>query len=70
MKHEIKGEPMPVVICRLENGETMISESGAMSWMSPNIKMETFGGDAGKVFGRMFSGEALFQNRYTAQGMG
>lgn len=67
MKHEIKGEPMPVVICRLENGETMISESGAMSWMSPNIKMETFGGDAGKVFGRMFSGEALFQNCYTAQ---
>lgn len=70
MKHEIKGEPMPVVICQLENGETMISESGAMSWMSPNIKMETSGGGAGKVFGRMFSGEALFQNRYTAQGDG
>jgi len=70
MKYEIKGEPMPVVICQLEGGERMISESGAMSWMSPNMQMETVGGGAGKVFGRMFSGESLFQNRYTAQGQG
>lgn len=70
MKYEIKGEPMPVVVCELANGESMISESGAMSWMSPNMHMETVGGGAGKVFGRMFSGESLFQNRYTAQGDG
>ena len=47
MRYEIKGEPMPVVICELANGESMISESGAMSWMSPNMKMETVGGGAG-----------------------
>ena len=41
-----------------------------MSWMSPNMKMETEGGSVGKVFGRMFSGENLFQNRYTAMGQG
>ena len=70
MKYQIKGEPMPVVICELASGETMISESGAMSWMSPNMKMETSGGGAGKVFGRIFSGESMFQNRYTAQGDG
>ena len=68
MQYQIQGEPMPVVICNLQNGETMISESGAMSWMTPNMKMETVGGGIGKVFGRMFSGESLFQNRYTAQG--
>ena len=68
MTYEIRGEPLPVVICTLENGETMISESGAMSWMSPNLKMETRGGGAGKMLGRMFSGESLFQNRYTAEG--
>ena len=68
MKYEIKGEPMPVVICELENGETMISESGAMSWMSPNMEMQTSGGGASKVFGRLFSGESLFQNYYTAKG--
>lgn len=67
MKYQIKGEPMPVVICQLEAGESVICESGAMSWMSPNLEMETSGGGAGKVFGRMFSGEGMFQNRYTAR---
>ena len=47
----------------------MITESGAMAWMSPNMKMDTTSnGGLGKAFGRMFSGENLFQNRYTAQG--
>ena len=58
---------MPAVICEVENGETMICESGAMSWMSPNMEMSTTGGGMGKVFGRMFSGENMFQNRYTAR---
>ena len=70
MRYEIKGEPMPVVICELENGESMISESGAMSWMSQTMHMETISGGVGKAFGRMFSGESLFQNRYSAQGSG
>jgi len=68
MKYQIKGEPMPVVICQLESGESVICESGAMSWMTPNMEMETSGGGAGKMFGRMFSGESMFQNRYTARG--
>ena len=68
MKYQIKGEPMPVVICQLEGGESVICESGAMSWMTPNMEMETSGGGAGKMFGRMFSGESMFQNRYTARG--
>ena len=69
MKYSIEGEPLPVVICELENGETMITESGAMSWMSPNMKMETTsGGGIGKMFGRALSGESLFLNRYSATG--
>lgn len=69
MKYEIKGETLPVVICHLENGEKMITEGGAMSWMSPNMFMETTsGGGIGKAFGRMIAGENLFQNIYTAQG--
>ena len=68
MKYEIKGEPMPVVICSLQNGECLNCEAGAMSWMTPNMKMETSGGGAGKMFGRLFSGESMFQNKYTAQG--
>ena len=68
MKYEVKGEPMPVVICTLEAGEKMITESGSMVWMSPNMQMETSAGGLGKAFGRMFSGENIFQNIYTAQG--
>ena len=68
MNYSIEGTPLPVVICELEPGESMITEKGAMSWMSPNMKMETKGGGAGKMVGRMFSGEAMFQNIYTAEG--
>ena len=69
MQYSIEGAPLPVVICRLQSGESMITERGSMSWMSPNMKMETgSSGGLGKAFGRMFAGEALFQNRYTAQG--
>ena len=40
-----------------------------MSWMSPNMKMETTtNGGIGKAIGRLFSGEKLFQNVYTAMG--
>lgn len=41
MRYEIKGDTLPVVVCYLENGEKMITERGSMSWMSPNMKMET-----------------------------
>lgn len=69
MRYRIEGTPLPVVICELNAGEQMITERGSMSWMSPNMKMETTSnGGIGKVFGRMFSGEAIFQNRYTAMG--
>lgn len=66
MKYSIEGTPLPVVICELEDGETMITEKGAMSWMSPNMKMQTQGGGLGKMFGRMLSGESMFINKYTA----
>lgn len=69
MRYQIQGETLPVVICELEGGEKMITEGGAMSWMSPNMLMETTSnGGIGKAFGRAFSGEKMFQNIYTAQG--
>ena len=57
---------MPVVVCNLQNGESMITEKGSMCWMSPNMQMETSAGGVGKAFGRMFSGDSMFQNIYTA----
>ena len=67
MDYKIIGEPMPVVTCELAAGESMITERGSMVWMTPNMKMETKAGGLGKALGRMFSGESLFQNIYTAQ---
>ncbi len=59
---------MPVVICDVEANESMITEKGSMCWMSPNMEMQTSAGGIGKAFGRMFSGESMFQNIYTAKG--
>ena len=70
MNYEIIGEPMPVVVCNLADGEAMITERGSMCWMSPNMEMQTSAGGVGKAFGRMFSGDSMFQNIYTARGGG
>lgn len=71
MEYKIIGEPMPVVLCDLSDGESMITEGGSMVWMSPNLEMRTSGGGSlGKAFSRMFSGENIFQNIYTAHGSG
>lgn len=69
MKYQILGETLPVVICELEEGEQMLTEAGAMSWMSPNMEMETTtNGGIGKALGRALTGEKMFQNIYTAKG--
>lgn len=69
MYYEIKGTPLPVVICNLNANESIKCEKGAMSWMSNNMNMTTnAGGGIGKMFSRAVSGESIFQNIYTAQG--
>ncbi|MGN0708698.1 MAG: TIGR00266 family protein [Anaerovoracaceae bacterium] len=69
MEYKIIGENLPAVICDVQDGETLLCEGGAMSWMTPNMVMQTgTNGGVKKAFGRIFSGESFFQNRYTAQG--
>ena len=69
IRYEIEGGHLPVVICYPEMGQTLCTERGAMSWMSPNMKMDTnSGGGLKKMFGRLLSGESLFMNEYTPQG--
>lgn len=68
MKYEIIGDNFPIVECTLDKGESMITESGAMAWMDPTITMDTSSnGGLGKMFGRMFTNESIFQNIYTSQ---
>ncbi len=69
LKYTIEGGSLPVVICYPQAGQTICTESGSMSWMSPNMVMQTnSGGGLGKAFGRMLSGDSIFMNEYTPQG--
>ena len=69
IKYEIEGGNLPVVVCYPEENQTLCTESGAMSWMSSNMVMNTnAGGGVKKALGRLFSGESIFMNEYTAVG--
>lgn len=69
LKYEIEGGSLPVVICYPQANQTICTERGSMSWMSPNMKMDTnTGGGFKKMMGRLFSGDSIFMNEYTAQG--
>ena len=67
METKITGDSLPVVICKLNKGEQVITEKGGMSWMSNGFNMETStNGGLFKGLGRALSGESLFMNTYTA----
>ena len=75
MEHKILGTTMPALEIQLANGETVIAESGELSWMSDAITMKTSmtaaaGGNKG-IFGaikRTLTGGTLFLTEYTASG--
>ncbi len=67
MRYEIFGGNFPAVNITLNRGESIYTQSGGMSWMTQDIKMETnMSGGLLRGFGRMFSGESLFMATYTA----
>lgn len=68
LHYEIEGGSLPVVTCYPQAGQTLCTEKGSMSWMSANMRMETNVGGFKKALGRLFSGESIFLNEYTAQG--
>lgn len=68
MQAKILGDSLPVVICKLSKGESVITESGGMSWMDEAIEMQTStNGGIIKGLGRALAGESLFMNTYTAK---
>lgn len=68
MKYKIMGTTMQTVNIELKKGEKVYSESGNMSWMSENIKMDT-GTRGGFLEGlkRNFAGESWFLNTFTCE---
>lgn len=65
MKYEIKGGNFPVLEITLNKGEKIRTEAGSMCWRDSTIEMETTtGGGLGKLIGRAFTNEKLFQNNF------
>ncbi|MBR5504004.1 MAG: TIGR00266 family protein [Methanobrevibacter sp.] len=68
MEYRIEGGSFPIVICTLQEGETMKNETGAMAFMTSGMSMETStGGGLLKGIGRALAGDTLFLNYFTAQ---
>lgn len=68
MEAKILGDSLPVVTCKLAKGESIVTESGGMSWMDEGITMSTStNGGIMKGLGRALAGESLFMNTYTAE---
>jgi len=71
MQIEVKYQPSySLAIIRLESGQSIQAESGAMVSMSSSIQVETGmkGGMLGAVARKILGGESLFANTFTAQG--
>ena len=67
MQYLIFGGNFPAVSFRLEQGESIYTQSGGMSWMTSGMQMETnMRGGLMKGLGRMLSGDSLFLGNYTA----
>lgn len=68
MEAKILGDSLPVITCKLAKGESIVTESGGMSWMDEGIAMSTStNGGIMKGLGRALAGESLFMNTYTAE---
>lgn len=68
MYYEIIGGSFPAVNVVLNEGETVVTQSGAMAWADEDIEMSTNAeGGFLKSLGRMFSGASLMFVRHTAQ---
>ncbi len=68
MDYKIIGQTVPVVEMRLNNGETVYTQSGGMTYQTEGIEMSTNArGGIMKSLGRMFTGESIFMANYTAR---
>ncbi len=74
MEHQVVGTILPVLEMKLDPGESVVAESGELSWMSSSIELETAAsgkGGATGVFGaikRAVGGATFFMTEYTAEG--
>ncbi len=68
MEYKIVGKTLPAVEITLNKGNSMYTQSRAMAWMSDGIGMQTnTKGGLMKGIGRVFAGDSLFMNTFTAE---
>ena len=74
MDHQVIGTVLPVLEMKLDAGESIVAESGELSWMTSSIELSTAAsGKAGAkgIFGavkRAVGGGSFFMTEYTATG--
>jgi uncharacterized protein (TIGR00266 family) len=71
MEYEIKYKPSySMVVIKLKDGETMVGEAGAMTYMSPNIMAKTRAreGLIGSLGLKFLGGQSFWVNDFFAQG--
>jgi uncharacterized protein (TIGR00266 family) len=71
MRSHILGSVLPVLELALETGETLVAETGQLSWMTGGIELRTTTNSAGSTgflgaIGRALSGGGLFMTEYGA----
>jgi uncharacterized protein (TIGR00266 family) len=72
MDAKIREGQAPAVVVALEPGEKLVSEAGAMMFVSGDIAMEVEapGGVAGALKRKVLAGESMFLTTYSARGSG
>ncbi|RMG65839.1 MAG: TIGR00266 family protein [Chloroflexi bacterium] len=66
--YQVLGTVMQIVVMQLRTGQTVYTETGALSWMQDGIRMDTnMRGGLGGILGRVFTGESLFVAHFTAE---
>lgn len=66
--YQVLGTVMQSLVMRLRAGQTVYTETGALSWMQDGIRMDTnMRGGLGGILGRVFTGESLFVANFTAE---
>ncbi len=76
MNYEIRGTVHQIVELSLQPGMRVMSETGGMIWMDPNIDLDTSTPEAGGgllsqiggAIGRAVAGESIFMNYFKAEG--
>jgi uncharacterized protein (AIM24 family) len=71
MRSHIIGSVLPVLELALDRGETLVAETGQLSWMTGGIELRTTTNAAGTTgflgaIGRALSGGGLFMTEYAA----